>query len=127
MWDIALHLPLSISQNERALIEDHLDTWTQNLLGLDMDLLQACKKLQKPLRPLWVSPSSNLWGGFATNTKDLAFTPIVLISASREEAGCRRTAVLDEGPGWPYVYVPGMLMYISLPADVSWTPVLVQD
>ncbi|CAD7702181.1 unnamed protein product [Ostreobium quekettii] len=106
-WDTELHLPLSVGQNERAQIEQRLEGWMHSLHDLDIDLLSACKHLHKPLRPLWICPSSRLWEGPAVDPSQLNFTPVVLVSVSSQDAGLRRTMAVEDSVGWPYVYVPG--------------------
>ena len=42
--------------------------------------------LLKPLRPLWVSQLSRMWGGSELSPEGLPFTPIILVSASLPNA-----------------------------------------
>ena len=81
-WDCSLHLPLWISKTERALIEDRLDEWTQQLdaSGADIATLAAC--LKKPLRPLWISQKTVIWLNEVPDHDSWDFTPIILVSAS---------------------------------------------
>lgn len=106
-WDTDLHLPIWLSVSEKNQIEDRLDGWAASLQALGGDVLSSVKKLEKPMQPIWLCPTSMLLNEEGTKFVELAFCPIVLVSTSKQMAGARRTAGLQGQCGWPYVYVPG--------------------
>jgi len=57
-------------------------------VGADVPALAAA--LRKPLRPLWVSQRSRLQAGGPVDAHALAFTPLVLVSASLPDGRQRR-------------------------------------
>jgi tRNA A64-2'-O-ribosylphosphate transferase len=60
-WDVDLHLPLWVAEQERQQIEAQLDGWVEKLLAVGADVRGLAAVLKKPLRPLWVSQSSLIW------------------------------------------------------------------
>ncbi|GMH35991.1 hypothetical protein BSKO_03859 [Bryopsis sp. KO-2023] len=104
-WDTSLHFPIWVTDSETNQVEERLDGWVDSLLALGTDLENLLQKLDKPLRPLWISPSSTLTHDM--DTSQLHFSPIVLVSASKQDAGARRNSSCPGVQGWPYVYVPG--------------------
>ena len=74
-WDVELHLPLWVADQERQQIEAQIDGWVEKLLAVGADVRGLAAVLRKPLRPLWVSQSSLIWtnqvggqgGGMGTN------------------------------------------------------------
>lgn len=81
-WDCSLHLPLWVSDTEKAAIEDRLEDWTKQLeaCGADIDFLAL--SLRKPLRPLWISQRTLIWLNEVPDYDSWDFTPIILVSAS---------------------------------------------
>lgn len=80
-WDCSLHLPLWVSDVERASIEDRLETWTDELEAIGADI-PSIVSLRKPLRPLWISQRTVIWLNEVPDHDSWDFTPIILLSAS---------------------------------------------
>lgn len=92
-------LPSAIGRSEHSQIEAKIDEWAERLKNSSYDL-SSLLSLRKPLRPIFVSPSSLL----AVNSADEfpTFLPFVLVSASKlatEEDGLERSG--------GYTYVQG--------------------
>ncbi|XP_037493183.1 uncharacterized protein C3F10.06c isoform X2 [Jatropha curcas] len=81
-WDCSLHLPLWVSETEKAAIEDRIEEWTKQMedSGADIALIASC--LKKPLRPLWISQKTVIWLNEVPDHDSWDFTPIILVSAS---------------------------------------------
>lgn len=101
-WDCSLHLPLWVSETERASIENRLDEWTKQLdeSGADIASLASC--LKKPLRPLWISQKTVIWLNEVPDHDSWDFTPIILISASSSTGIIQRTT-----SEFSWNYIPG--------------------
>jgi tRNA A64-2'-O-ribosylphosphate transferase len=81
-WDMDLHwLPAAVTAQEAEQIRQRLDRFVDRLWQLQstIDLARMATILQKPLRPLWMSPSSLL---APLPASQLSFLPVVLCSAS---------------------------------------------
>ncbi|XP_017440754.1 uncharacterized protein C3F10.06c isoform X2 [Vigna angularis] len=102
-WDCSLHLPLWVSQTERASIEKRLEEWTLLLKasGADIASLAAC--LRKPLRPLWISQKTVIWLNEVPHHESWDFTPIILVSAS-SSVGVSQHGTTSE---FSWNYIPG--------------------
>ncbi|QCD85237.1 uncharacterized protein C3F10.06c isoform X2 [Vigna unguiculata] len=102
-WDCSLHLPLWVSQTERASIEKRLEEWTLLLKasGADIASLAAC--LRKPLRPLWISQRTVIWLNEVPHHESWDFTPIILVSAS-SSVGVSQHGTTSE---FSWNYIPG--------------------
>lgn len=81
-WDCSLHLPLWVSETEKASIEKRLDEWTKQLDDSGADIATLASILKKPLRPLWISQRSVIWLNEVPDHDSWDFTPIILVSAS---------------------------------------------
>ncbi|KAL0315698.1 UNVERIFIED_CONTAM: putative protein C3F10.06c [Sesamum radiatum] len=81
-WDCSLHLPLWVSETEKAMIENRLEGWTKELEASGADIASIALSLRKPLRPLWISPKTVIWLNEVPECDSWDFTPIILISAS---------------------------------------------
>ncbi|XP_010517483.1 PREDICTED: tRNA A64-2'-O-ribosylphosphate transferase-like [Camelina sativa] len=101
-WDCSLHLPLWVSNTERASIEARLDEWTRELdeSGADISSLVSC--LRKPLRPLWVSQKTVVWLNEVPDHESWEFTPLILVSASVSGELQNRTS-----SEFSWNYIPG--------------------
>ncbi|KAL6770411.1 hypothetical protein ACKKBF_B31160 [Auxenochlorella protothecoides x Auxenochlorella symbiontica] len=112
-WDAALHLPAWVPDSEAHQIGLRLDGWAADLLHVCPDLHGLAGTLLKPLRCMWLAPDSRTWGDAMDGSlADLAFTPLILVSASLSSGRQRRC--LELGPTadgdalqLPYDYVPG--------------------
>ncbi|CAO3651889.1 unnamed protein product [Cunninghamella echinulata] len=81
-WDDRFHsLPSAVFRSEHDQIESRIDGFVQKLQNLGVNIERFSNLLKKPLRPIWLTPQSNL-----SNSMDLTncdFYPILLISASK--------------------------------------------
>ncbi|KAK4280944.1 hypothetical protein QN277_012496 [Acacia crassicarpa] len=102
-WDCSLHLPLWVSETEKASIEERLEEWTERLKesGADIASLSAC--LKKPLRPLWISQRTLIWINEVPDHDSWDFTPIILVSAS-SSTGISQNRSTSE---FSWSYIPG--------------------
>ncbi|TYH15249.1 hypothetical protein ES288_A05G027000v1 [Gossypium darwinii] len=102
-WDCSLHLPLWVSETEKAAIEDRLEGWTKDLetSGADIVILASC--LKKPLRPLWISQKTVIWINEVPDYDSWDFTPIILVSAS-STSGVTQHRTTSE---FSWNYIPG--------------------
>lgn len=94
-------LPSVVSRSEHAQIEARIDGFAQRLLdskAIDMELI--ANLLQKPLRPIWLTPQSTLLINDPPDYSDVPFWPVICLSASQAvESGSQAR------PG--YLYVQG--------------------
>ncbi|KAL3623697.1 hypothetical protein CASFOL_032513 [Castilleja foliolosa] len=81
-WDCSLHLPLWVSQTEKAMIEKRLEGWTNDLEASGADIASLALTLRKPLRPLWISQKTVIWLNEVPEYDSWDFTPIILVSTS---------------------------------------------
>ncbi|XP_050940848.1 uncharacterized protein C3F10.06c isoform X2 [Cucumis melo] len=81
-WDCSLHLPLWVSETEKAAIEERLEEWTKQLDDCGADVTTLASILRKPLRPLWISQRSVIWLNEVPDHDSWDFTPIILVTAS---------------------------------------------
>ncbi|XP_048321110.1 tRNA A64-2'-O-ribosylphosphate transferase isoform X2 [Ziziphus jujuba] len=102
-WDCSLHLPLWVSETERASIEDRLEEWTKQLdeSGADIASLASC--LKKPLRPLWISQKTVIWLNEVPDHDSWDFTPIILVSASSATGVIQHRTTSE----FSWRYIPG--------------------
>ncbi|XP_019235385.1 PREDICTED: tRNA A64-2'-O-ribosylphosphate transferase isoform X2 [Nicotiana attenuata] len=100
-WDCSLHLPLWVSNTERALIEGRLDGWTKDLEVSGADIASIALSLKKPLRPLWISQKTVIWLNEVPDCDSWDFTPIMLVSTSSPSSNFqqRRTSEFS----WRYI------------------------
>lgn len=106
-WDDALHLPPWITPIEAAKISERLDGWVQLLLTSGPDLRPLARTLHKPLRPLWVSQDTRVFTNMLPALADLAFAPLVLVSASKQRSRPHRATLELDGQPFSYSYLPG--------------------
>lgn len=102
-WDCSLHLPLWISDTERASIEHLVEEWTRQfeVCGADIDSLAS--KIVKPLRPLWISQKSVIWLNEVPDYNSWNFTPIILVSASASQGKIQQRCTSE----YSWHYIPG--------------------
>ncbi|CAA0838623.1 initiator tRNA phosphoribosyl transferase family protein [Striga hermonthica] len=84
-WDCSLHLPLWVSESEKAMIEKRLEGWTKELEASGADIASLALSLRKPLRPLWISQRTVIWLNEVPEYDSWDFTPIILVSASSSD------------------------------------------
>lgn len=98
-----MHLPLWVSDTEKAAIEERLEEWTKNFeaSGADIPSLASC--LKKPLRPLWISQKTVIWLNEVPDHDSWDFTPIILLSAS-SSIGVSQHRITSE---FSWNYIPG--------------------
>lgn len=81
-WDCSLHLPLWVSETEKAMIGKRLEGWNKELEASGADIASIALSLRKPLRPLWISQKTVIWLNEVPEYDSWDFTPIILVSAS---------------------------------------------
>lgn len=101
-WDCSLHLPLWVSNTEKASIEARLDEWTRQLEESGADIASLASCLRKPLRPLWVSQKTVLWLNEVPEHDSWDFIPLILVSASASGEIQHRT-----NSEFSWSYIPG--------------------
>lgn len=94
-------LPSVVSRSEHAQIEARIDGFAQRLLDSKaIDMEHIANLLQKPLRPIWLTPQSTLLINDPPDYSDVPFWPVICLSASQAvESGSQAR------PG--YLYVQG--------------------
>lgn len=102
-WDCSLHLPLWVSETEKASIESRIEEWTKQLdaSGADIASLMTC--LKKPLRPLWISQKTVIWLNEVPDHDSWDFTPIILVSASSSSGVIQHKSTSE----YSWNYIPG--------------------
>lgn len=98
-----MHLPLWVSETEKASIEERLEEWTKQLdeSGADIASLASC--LKKPLRPLWISQKTVIWLNEVPDHDSWDFTPIILVSASYSTGVIQQRTTSE----FSWKYIPG--------------------
>ncbi|KAJ2958817.1 hypothetical protein NQZ79_g5685 [Umbelopsis isabellina] len=98
-WDSALYtLPSIISRSEHAQIEILIDDFSQNMLNTGVNVDELCKKLKKPLRPIWITPQSTFVE--SPDYSEAPFLPVICLSASQVVEGGSQAR-------YGYMYVQG--------------------
>ncbi|RIA84745.1 tRNA A64-2'-O-ribosylphosphate transferase [Glomus cerebriforme] len=91
-WDTEFHsLPSLISKSEHDQIASLIPQFAQKLLNSGFDMQSLSNKLKKPLRPLWFTPSSNIFLHNLPDYTKMSFYPVICLSASQMvESGVER-------------------------------------
>ncbi|RKP10460.1 tRNA A64-2'-O-ribosylphosphate transferase [Thamnocephalis sphaerospora] len=116
----ALHtLPSMVSRSEHEQISARVPSFVQKLqrAGVEMDRLR--RLLQKPLRPIWLTPASRLFIDNPPTYDDAPFIPVICVTASEAVAG----GVTARTTG--YMYIQGAAddaeaWSRGLTADLFW-------
>lgn len=102
-WDCSLHLPLWVSDTERAAIEDHVEQWTRQFEACGADIGSLASMIEKPLRPLWISQKTVIWLNEVPEYDSWNFTPIILVSASASHGIVQQRSTSE----FSWHYIPG--------------------
>lgn len=102
-WDCSLHLPLWVSETEKALIEEKMDSWVTDLEESGADIASLASSLRKPLQPLWISPKTVIWLNEVPEYDSWDFTPIILVSASSSDGNYLQRTMSE----FSWNYIPG--------------------
>nr|AKM76539.1 initiator tRNA phosphoribosyl transferase family protein [Geranium maderense] len=102
-WDSSLHMPLWVSETEKASIEDRLGEWTKELESSGADIASLSSCLKKPLRPLWISQKTVIWLNEVPDHDSWDFTPIILVSASSSTGLIQHRSTSE----FSWNYIPG--------------------
>ncbi|CAL9059873.1 uncharacterized protein C3F10.06c-like [Musa acuminata AAA Group] len=102
-WDCSLHLPIWVSNSEKAIIETHLQEWTVLLEACGADISSLASNLRKPLRPLWISQKTLIWLNEIPDHDSWEFIPLILVSASASD-GISQSRTSS---GFSWHYIPG--------------------
>ncbi|KAF9914406.1 hypothetical protein BX616_008375 [Lobosporangium transversale] len=82
-WDTRYHsLPSITSRSEHAQIAEKIDQFAEKLMRFT-DLTPLTMRLKKPIRPIWLTPQSFLFKDDMPDYSDVAFFPVICLSASR--------------------------------------------
>ncbi|KIK39166.1 hypothetical protein CY34DRAFT_808594 [Suillus luteus UH-Slu-Lm8-n1] len=80
-WNTKLYTPPGVvSAQEHDQIEQKLDEWADDLVAS----FYVLPKLQYPLRPIWITPSTTIFPTFPDTDAERRFYPIICISASKQ-------------------------------------------
>lgn len=80
-WNTKLYTPPGVvSAQEHDQIEQKLDGWANDLAAS----FYVLPKLQYPLRPIWITPSTTIFPKFPDTDAERRFYPIICISASKQ-------------------------------------------
>ncbi|KAG2347441.1 initiator tRNA phosphoribosyl transferase [Suillus weaverae] len=80
-WNTKLYTPPGVvSAQEHDQIEQKLDGWADDLVAS----FYVLPKLQYPLRPIWITPSTTIFPKFPDTDAERRFYPIICISASKQ-------------------------------------------
>ncbi|KAK8938984.1 hypothetical protein KSP39_PZI011700 [Platanthera zijinensis] len=102
-WDCSLHLPLWVSNTERASIEHLIEEWTRQLEACGADIDSLASIIVKPLRPLWISQKTVIWLNEVPEYDSWNFTPIILVSASASHGKIQLRSTSE----YSWHYIPG--------------------
>ncbi|KAK8970535.1 hypothetical protein KSP40_PGU008089 [Platanthera guangdongensis] len=102
-WDCTLHLPLWVSNTERASIEHLIEEWTRQLEACGADIDSLASIIVKPLRPLWISQKTVIWLNEVPEYDSWNFTPIILVSASASHGKIQLRSTSE----YSWHYIPG--------------------
>jgi tRNA A64-2'-O-ribosylphosphate transferase len=81
--------PTVVGASEHAQIAARISGFVESLKTLDLDLTAIRQKLTKPLRPIWVTPTSSLP---SSPPEFSSFYPVVLLTASSRASGSESTS-----------------------------------
>lgn len=98
--------PTVVGASERAQIATRIPGFVESLKTLDLDLSIVRQKLTKPLRPIWVTPTSSLP---ESPPNFSSFHPVVLLTASSRVSGSESTSetgyvqgAADDAEAWAH-------------------------
>ncbi|KAG0215116.1 hypothetical protein BGX28_000821 [Mortierella sp. GBA30] len=81
-WDIRYHsLPSLISRSEHAQIAEKIDGFAEKLMRFT-NLTSLTTQLQKPIRPIWLTPQSFILKDDPPDYSQVGFFPVICLSAS---------------------------------------------
>ncbi|KAG1854203.1 initiator tRNA phosphoribosyl transferase [Suillus subalutaceus] len=80
-WNTKLYTPPGVvSAQEHDQMEQKLDGWADDLAAS----FYVLPKVQYPLRPIWITPSTTIFPKFPDTDAERRFYPIICISASKQ-------------------------------------------
>jgi len=95
-WRDGVALPPWVGENEAAAINQRMLGWIPALVAVGADIAGLSAALAKPLRVLWLSQASPLWG--LPEPAALPFTPLFCVSASAPLSGHGHRHTHDDEP-----------------------------
>jgi tRNA A64-2'-O-ribosylphosphate transferase len=122
-WRAGVALPPWVAESEAAAIDARVPGWAAELAAVGADVAGLSDALARPLRALWLSQASPLWG--LPDPAALPFTPLLCVSASAPLSGyghrhasnqagddaaassCAAAAPPAERESRAYAYIPG--------------------
>ncbi|KAL2479881.1 initiator tRNA phosphoribosyl transferase family protein [Abeliophyllum distichum] len=100
-WDCSLHLPLWVSETEKAMIDARLEGWTKEFEASGADIASISLSLRKPLRPLWISQKTVIWLNEVPEYDSWDFTPVILLTASSSSSMFQKLTTSEFS--WKYI------------------------
>ncbi|KNC98283.1 tRNA A64-2'-O-ribosylphosphate transferase [Spizellomyces punctatus DAOM BR117] len=77
-------LPSVVSRSEHDQMALRIPAFVKKLMASTADIASLSESLQKPLRPLWITPATDMEMSFGWHDgDDLDFYPVILLSASQ--------------------------------------------
>lgn len=123
-WDLEFHsIPTAVSNSEKEQIKKLIPSFVEKLLNTKTNFKKMQSLVKKPLRPLWIHPSSLILSDGPVWTEkeliDLPFIPIVCVSASISFS--QDLNMFQTTPVFP---LPNTFNYVQGAADDSetWAP-----
>ena len=117
-WQRVVRQDSIISQSEYAQMESRLDDFVQKAKTLELDLRSLRAKMQKPLRPVWVSRSLNLQSEEEVELirQNEDCHPVLLCMASRYQESADETnstyvqGAADDSESWAHGLTPDVFL-----------------
>ncbi|PLW46370.1 hypothetical protein PCANC_00100 [Puccinia coronata f. sp. avenae] len=94
----------AVRSSEHDQIQRLVDAWADQLLASSFNLEDSLVQLQRPMKPIWVSPAAHLGEDLLGNMNELDFHPVICLSASKYLGD---HASLDRAGGFTYVQGAG--------------------
>lgn len=94
----------AVRKSEHDQIQQQIGVWANELLSSSFDIESSLTDLKRPLKPVWISPASQLDEEILKDLNELEFCPVICLSASKyldDDAG------LDRAGGFTYIQGAG--------------------
>jgi tRNA A64-2'-O-ribosylphosphate transferase len=127
-WDLKFHsTTAAVSSSESSLISDQIPKFVQKLMKTNVDIADLHKLIKKPLRPIWIHPSTTMFSNdedlfwSQEELNELPFIPLILVSASVSQS-----QNIDGDNSNPIFPIPKSFDYVQGAADdtENWSPSL---
>ncbi|EFP81001.2 initiator tRNA phosphoribosyl transferase [Puccinia graminis f. sp. tritici CRL 75-36-700-3] len=94
----------AVRSSEHDQIQRLVDGWADQLLASSFNIEDTLAQLDRPLKPIWVSPASDLGKDSMEDSNALDFYPVICLSASKYLGD---HASLDRAGGFDYIQGAG--------------------